>query len=184
MHFFHQMGRETNQGEVAFEFDDHFYRIRRLSIRLDEGAITKRIPTSDSTMNRVRTGDPTVRRLDPKAVAEALGGEPCADRIEGGSGPVTLYALRQKLIRRRQSSGGRPGIEGTSFRQGAGGRSGLASPRSRRRLSIGPRLHALGGASGDLLSIALRSVTIGLREEKGGQAVYMAESWKRKWPLV
>jgi hypothetical protein len=26
--FLHQMGRETNQGEVAFEFDDHFYRIR------------------------------------------------------------------------------------------------------------------------------------------------------------
>jgi hypothetical protein len=25
----HQMGRETNQGEVAFEFDDHFYRIRQ-----------------------------------------------------------------------------------------------------------------------------------------------------------
>lgn len=23
----HQMGRETNQAEVAFEFDDHFYRI-------------------------------------------------------------------------------------------------------------------------------------------------------------
>lgn len=27
--FLHQMGRETNQGEVAFEFDDHFYRIRQ-----------------------------------------------------------------------------------------------------------------------------------------------------------
>lgn len=27
--FLHSMGRETNQGEVAFEFDDHFYRIRR-----------------------------------------------------------------------------------------------------------------------------------------------------------
>jgi hypothetical protein len=27
--FLHRLGRETNQGEVAFEFDDHFYRIRR-----------------------------------------------------------------------------------------------------------------------------------------------------------
>jgi hypothetical protein len=26
--FLHRLGRETNQGEVAFEFDDHFYRIR------------------------------------------------------------------------------------------------------------------------------------------------------------
>jgi len=27
--FLHLMGRETNQGEVAFEFDDRFYRIRQ-----------------------------------------------------------------------------------------------------------------------------------------------------------
>ena len=27
--FLHRLGRETNQGEVAFEFEDHFYRIRR-----------------------------------------------------------------------------------------------------------------------------------------------------------
>jgi hypothetical protein len=26
--FLHRMGRETNQGEIAFEFDDRFYRIR------------------------------------------------------------------------------------------------------------------------------------------------------------
>jgi hypothetical protein len=26
--FLHRMGRETDQGEVAFEFDGHFYRIR------------------------------------------------------------------------------------------------------------------------------------------------------------
>jgi hypothetical protein len=26
--FLHRMGRETNQGEVAFEFDGRFYRIR------------------------------------------------------------------------------------------------------------------------------------------------------------
>lgn len=27
--FLHTMGRETNQGEVAFEFNDQFYRIRQ-----------------------------------------------------------------------------------------------------------------------------------------------------------
>jgi hypothetical protein len=26
--FLHRMGRETNQGEVAFEFDGRFYQIR------------------------------------------------------------------------------------------------------------------------------------------------------------
>lgn len=27
--FLHRMGRETNQGELAFEFDDRFYRIQQ-----------------------------------------------------------------------------------------------------------------------------------------------------------
>jgi hypothetical protein len=27
--FLHRLGRETRQGEVAFEFDGHFYRIRK-----------------------------------------------------------------------------------------------------------------------------------------------------------
>jgi hypothetical protein len=35
--FLHRMGRETNQGEVVFEFDDQLYRIRTLD---SEGAKT------------------------------------------------------------------------------------------------------------------------------------------------
>jgi hypothetical protein len=27
--FLHRMGRETNQGEIAVQFDDHFFRIRK-----------------------------------------------------------------------------------------------------------------------------------------------------------
>jgi hypothetical protein len=30
--FLHRMGRETNQGEVAFEFDGRFYRIRHYDL--------------------------------------------------------------------------------------------------------------------------------------------------------
>ena len=30
--FLHRMGRETNQGEVAFEFDGRFYRIRQYDV--------------------------------------------------------------------------------------------------------------------------------------------------------
>lgn len=33
--FLHRLGRETNQGEIAVEFDGHFYRITRFD---DEGA--------------------------------------------------------------------------------------------------------------------------------------------------
>jgi len=31
--FLHRMGRETNQGEIAFEFHEEFYRIRRFGAR-------------------------------------------------------------------------------------------------------------------------------------------------------
>ena len=34
--FLHRLGRETNQGEVAFEFDDHFYRIRNFDGAAEE----------------------------------------------------------------------------------------------------------------------------------------------------
>lgn len=30
--FLHRMGRETNQGEIAFEFDGRFYRIRNFDV--------------------------------------------------------------------------------------------------------------------------------------------------------
>ena len=35
--FLHRMGRETNQGEVAFEFDGEFYRIRQFDPPLTTG---------------------------------------------------------------------------------------------------------------------------------------------------
>src|SRR5437660_139794 len=78
--------------------------------------MTKPIRSTEPTVSRIGDTEAPVRRLDPQAVAAALGAEPCPERIQGQPGPVTLYALRQELLRRRQSSGGRPGIEGASFR--------------------------------------------------------------------
>jgi hypothetical protein len=35
--FLHRMGRETNQGEIAFEFDGRFYRIRNFDAGQPKG---------------------------------------------------------------------------------------------------------------------------------------------------
>ena len=78
--------------------------------------MTKRIRTTERTVPRIRTAEAVSRRLDPATVAEALGAEPCPERLEGPRGPITLHALHREIVRRRQSSGDRPGIEGTNFR--------------------------------------------------------------------
>src|SRR5690348_16828917 len=76
----------------------------------------KRIQHIGPTVKRIRTTLSPLKRIDGRAVAEALGAEPCADRLYGKLGPISLSALGSELFRRRQSSGGRPGIEGTDFR--------------------------------------------------------------------
>jgi hypothetical protein len=124
--------------------------------------MAKRIHTAEPTVKRIRTSEPVVRRLDPQAVAEALGGEPCPERIEGRQpGPVTLYALRQELLRRRQSSGGRPGIEGTSFRAKipVGDQDWHRLEALAAALSAEGFAPSAGQVASVLLSLALRSVT-------------------------
>jgi hypothetical protein len=55
-------------------------------------------------------------RVEPSEVAAALGAEPAAERLEDVLAPVTLLAVRQELVKRLRSSGGRPGLAGTSRR--------------------------------------------------------------------
>jgi hypothetical protein len=78
--------------------------------------MTKRIQPTEPTNLRIRTPADGERRIEPRVVAEALGGEPVAGRAAERPAPLTLYALRQELLGRRQSSGGRPGIEGADLR--------------------------------------------------------------------
>lgn len=123
--------------------------------------MTKRLRASEPTARRIKLKEPAVRRIDPQAVATALGAEPCPERVEGRPGPVTLYALRSELMRRRQSSGGRPGIEGTALRakipltqKDWRKLEALASSLSRAGFSP-----SAGQVASVLLSLALRSVT-------------------------
>jgi len=69
----------------------------------------------EPTVARLELQEPTVRRLDPAEVAQALGAEPTGDKVPN-AGPLTLYALRAELYRRRISKGGRPGIDGADQR--------------------------------------------------------------------
>ena len=56
-----------------------------------------------------------VRRVDPRDVAAALGAEVDQQAAIKGSG-LTTTALRQEVLSRLNSSGGRPGLEGASVR--------------------------------------------------------------------
>lgn len=77
--------------------------------------MSKPIRVVESTVRPIRVVESTVRRIDPAEVAAALGAEPTGDRVPA-AGPVTLYALRTELFRRRQSTGAPPGIAGTNQR--------------------------------------------------------------------
>jgi hypothetical protein len=139
------------------------------STRREEGTVTKRISTSDPTVKRLHDSSSNVRRLDPKIVADALGGELCPERIEGQPGPITLYALRQELLRRRHSSGGRPGIEGTSFRAKVpvGEQDWLRLEAIAASLSAQGFTPSAGQVASVLLSMALRSLRPDLKEKDG-----------------
>jgi len=138
--------------------------------------MTKRISTAERTVKRVQASEPTVRRLDPQAVADALGGEACPEHIDGQPGPLTLYALRSELLRRRQSSGGRPGIAGTDFRA----KIPVGDQEWHRLEIIAASLAAEGFSPSPgqvasvLLSIALRSVAAGVPDEAHEAAGYTA----------
>ncbi len=63
-----------------------------------------------STAPTIKIKPSTERILDPAEVAKALGAKPTGVRTEGALGPITLFAVRQELFRRLQSTGGRPGL--------------------------------------------------------------------------
>lgn len=65
----------------------------------------------------IRSTGTARRRVDPKAVAEALGAEKVGTRVDAKQGPVSLFALRQFLMDRLRSSGGRPALAGTTGRR-------------------------------------------------------------------
>jgi hypothetical protein len=72
--------------------------------------VSEPIRIKSSTQVPIKIKPSTLPKLDPAAVAKALGAKPAGASVGGPKGPLTLFAVRQELFRRLQSSGGRPGL--------------------------------------------------------------------------
>jgi hypothetical protein len=78
--------------------------------------MTRRIRTTRPTVNTIRDTSPCLPRVEPSQVAAALGAEPAAVSLDAALAPITLFAVREELVKRLQSSGGRPALAGTTRR--------------------------------------------------------------------
>ena len=78
--------------------------------------MAKKLRLTDRPLKVIRDTSTPLPRIPHDVVAAALGAEPAGERLEGASAPITLFALRFELLRRLQSSGGRPALTGTSRR--------------------------------------------------------------------
>ncbi len=75
------------------------------------------VHSKSPTLKRVRHVGPTLPRVEADDVAAALGGEILQETVPGGGSPPALFALRQYLLERVRSGGGRPALVGATRRQ-------------------------------------------------------------------
>lgn len=73
----------------------------------------KRFIDKGATQKLIIDKGPTQKLVDPKLVANALGAEDTGIKIDTKRGPITLLSLRQFIMDRLHSTGGRPKLEGT-----------------------------------------------------------------------
>jgi hypothetical protein len=78
--------------------------------------MTKRIRTSEPTLKPIRDAGTALPRVESGRVAAALGAEASVEKLEDVLAPITLFAVREELVRRLHSSGGRPALSGTTRR--------------------------------------------------------------------
>ncbi len=78
--------------------------------------MTKRIRTTEATFPRIRDTSTPLPRIEPAQIQEALGAELAEEGLEGALAPITLFAVREELVKRLQSSGGRPALAGVTRR--------------------------------------------------------------------
>jgi hypothetical protein len=65
----------------------------------------------------IRDTGPAQRRVDPEVIAKALGAKKVGITIDTRQGAVSLFSLRQFLVNRLRSTGGRPALAGTTRRR-------------------------------------------------------------------
>ncbi len=78
--------------------------------------MTKRIRVTGTTLPPIRDTTNALPRVDPGQVGQALGAEEVPPALAEALAPLTLFALREELVNRLQSSGGRPALAGTTRR--------------------------------------------------------------------
>lgn len=65
----------------------------------------------------IKNTGPTQRQINPKVIAKTLGAERVGIKIDTRQGPLFLFSLRQFLVNRLRSSGGRPALVGSTKRR-------------------------------------------------------------------
>lgn len=70
-----------------------------------------------STQKPIKVIGPIQKLVEPDVVAKALGAEKAGLKIDTKPGPISLFSLRQFLIDRLRSKGGRPALAGTTKRR-------------------------------------------------------------------
>jgi hypothetical protein len=78
--------------------------------------MSKQIRTTESALKTIRDTAASPRRVEPRDVATAIGAEASGASLEEALAPITLFALREELLSRLQSNGGRPGLAGATRR--------------------------------------------------------------------
>jgi hypothetical protein len=78
--------------------------------------MTRKIRTTEVAIPPIRDTAIPLRRIDPAHVQQALGAEESPEGLVEALAPLTLFALREELVNRLHSSGGRPALTGTTRR--------------------------------------------------------------------
>ncbi len=78
--------------------------------------MTKKIRTTETTLRPIRDTAKPLPRIDSAHVRQVLGAEEVPAGLVESLAPRTLLAVREELISRLQSSGGRPALAGTTRR--------------------------------------------------------------------
>src|SRR6266446_1619753 len=122
--------------------------------------MTKRIRATERTLQRIRDIGPSQPRIEASQVAAALGAEASAERLEDVLAPITLLAVREELVRRLQSSGGRPALAGTTRRAKVplGDKAWLALEELAAAISAPGFAPSAGQVASVLLTLSVHSV--------------------------
>lgn len=85
------------------------------------------IPIRDTTMKKIIVTSSTMPKLDPAAVAAALGAVPVPGATVAPAGPINQFAVRRELYRRLQSSSASVPVSAEQWKQLEELAAGLAS---------------------------------------------------------